>query len=40
MFDYEASNEIISLIQLSQILEHTDIECSTVLTLRYSLYCL
>ena len=40
MFDYEAGNEIISLIQLSQILEHTDLECFTMLTLSYSLYWL
>lgn len=38
MFDYEASSEIISLIQLPQILEYSVVECSTVLTLRCSLY--
>ena len=40
MFGYGASNEIIGLIQLSQILEHTDLGCCAVLTLRYCLYWL
>jgi len=40
MFDYEASGEIISLVQSSQILEHGDLECSTILLLRYFSYWL
>lgn len=40
MFDYEANSQIISLIQLSQILEYSVLECSTILTLRYSVYWL